>query len=425
MLLKIAIRNVFRHKRRTFFTVFTMAVGLMFFIFFDSMFVGIDRMLIEELIKFQDSSIVIYSKEYDENKKAYPLNKPIKDVDTILKVASSIKNVEGITPRTQFLAELIYLGKSQYIIGTIVNPQTDTKVFDFHNSVKEGRFFDNNKENEILIGSVLAKKLGVTVGDTITLSAQTKYETYNAVDFVVCGILETVVPTINESTVVLTFNSAEELLDLECTVTSLHIKISWPKGESIPSYTRKVTEVVKELQKKLGEEYKIYSFKELYNEFIILMKQKRISSSIIIFFILLISAVGIVNTILMAVYERIKEIGVLMAMGLKPKEIRRLFLFEGGFIGVIGGLFGILLGFLVNLWLVYLGWNLEKMYGETATGLKPSQLGMPVWGTIYGEWNIYAFIFCFCFGILIAIFSSYFPARYASKLQITNCLRHV
>ncbi|MCX7910093.1 MAG: FtsX-like permease family protein [Endomicrobia bacterium] len=424
MFLKIAIRNVFRHRRRTILTVLVMSVGVVFFIFFDSLFIGIDKMLIEELLKYQDGAIVIYSKEYAQNKKAYPLDKPIKNPQKIVNLVKSFKDIE-VTFRTNFLAELIYFEKSKYIVATAIDPTTDTKVFNLHNKIKEGRFLIDDNRYEILLGKKLADEFGVKVGDTVILSAYTKYNTYNALEFVVCGLLETTVPTINESSVFLTLKCAEELLTLDGSVTSAHIKVPWKKGEKIATYTKKVLYIVERLKKELYSEYEIYSFRELYNDFIVLMDQKKLSSFIIVFFLLLISAVGIANTILMAVYERIKEIGVLMAFGFKPKQIRKLFLLEGVVMGVIGGFLGCVLGVGLNFWLVYSGWNLEALYAEETTGLKASQLGVPVWGRFYGEWNIYAYLFCFCFCILVAVFSSYFPARYASKLQVRDCLKFV
>ncbi len=420
MLIKMAIRNVFRHKRRTFITVFTMAVGLMFFIFFDSLFVGIDNMLAETLVKYTDSAITIYSLEYDQNKKAFPLNKNIKDVDKIKEIAKTFPEVEDVASRTQFLGEIAYFGKSKYIIGTIINPEEDARVFEIKNSIKQGQYISDS-DNEVMVGSYLAKELGINVGETITIIARTKYETHNAVDFVVSGLINSPSPAINEAGVFITYRGAERLLNLEGNITAMHIKVKWNKGESIPSFSKKVEKISQSLQEKLPD-YKVYSFISIFGDFLLLMKQKRGTSFVIIFLMLIIAGVGIVNTILMAVYERIKEIGVLLAMGLKPKEIRRLFLTEGAIIGVIGGIAGMLLGFLANLWLIYSGYNLEAVFGGSVSG---AELGMPVWGTIYGEWNIAAYIISFCFAFFTALISAYIPARYASKLEVTNCLRFV
>ncbi|MFN3550248.1 MAG: ABC transporter permease [Endomicrobiia bacterium] len=422
MYLKIAIRNILRNKRRTFITLITMSVGLMFFIFFDSLFLGIDKMLIESIIKYSDSSIVIYSKEYDENKKSFPLDKPIKDIKKILNFVNQIPEIETVTPRTQFVGDLVYSGKSKYITVTVIDAFSDEQVFDFKKSIKEGNYFTNDKNYELLIGYNLAKDLNIKINDIVTIVTKTKYDTYNALDFIVTGFIYTTLPTINELSVIITHNPAKELLEIENLYNSLHIKVKWYKIENIKNYTKKVEKIVEQISQYLGPEYKVYSFNELNKEFVLLMKQKKISSFIIIFMLLLISAVGITNTILMSVYERIKEIGILMAIGLKPKQIRKLFLLEGMLIGSIGSILGCFLGSFINLFLVRYGYNLESFYTRTA-GIKGTDLAMPIWGTIYGVWNLKFFILCFCFGLITAMLASYYPARYASKLQPTNCLK--
>ncbi|MGC8764401.1 MAG: ABC transporter permease [Brevinematia bacterium] len=420
MLLKMAIRNVFRHKRRTFITVITMAVGLMFFIFFDSLFVGMDNMLADSLIKYSDSSITIYSLDYDKNKRAYPLNKNINEPARIKEFAESLPDVEGVAYRTKFLGEMVYYGKSRYIIGNVINPEMDARIFEIKQSISLGKYLNDN-ENEAIIGYMLARQLDIKVGDSITIISRTKYETHNALDFTVVGLVKSTVPDINEAGLFISYKGADKLLDLEGNVTSIHVKVKWKKGEGIPSYSKRVEKVASLLQEKFPD-CKIYSFMDIFGDFLLLMKQKRVSSLLIIFLMLIISGVGIVNTILMAVYERIKEIGVLLAMGLKPKEIRKLFLLEGCTIGIIGGIAGIILGFLANFWLIYSGYDLEAIFGGSVSG---TDLGMPVWGVIYGQWNPSAFIMSFCFAFVVALISAYIPARYASKLHATDCLRFV
>ncbi len=94
-------------------------------------------------------------------------------------------------------------------------------------------------------------------------------------------------------------------------------------------------------------------------------------SSLIILVVLLIAGVGIVNTILMSVYSRIKEIGVLRAYGMLPGQIRRLFALEGTMIGLIGSLGGIFLGSLLVWWSVKWGIPLDKMFSGLDLGSIP------------------------------------------------------
>lgn len=417
MILKMALRNVFRHKRRTLISVFTIGVGLMFYIVMDSLFAGVDRLLVESIVKFSDSSIVIFSKDYDQNRRGFPLDKGIKDFEGIKKIVKNLEGVEELTYRTQFLGEVIFGAKSKYVVGTVIDPELDTRVFEIKNYVK-GEYLKGDED--VIIGNLLAKKLGVSIGDYLTISAKTVNGAYNALDFKIVGIIDSPSVSLNESGIIISYSSANKLLQLNNTKTSVNVKVEWPKGESISSYLKKLESVATEIRSKLSG-YNVYTIKDLYGDFLLLMEQKRATSFLITFLVLVIAGVGIANNILMSVYERIKEIGVLMAMGMKPSEVRKLFLLEGILIGVLGGIFGVVLGILGDVFIIYVGYDVSSMIGR----MSPSDLGMPVWGIFYGEWNPKAFFESFAFALIVAVVSAYVPSRYASKLKVTDCLKFV
>lgn len=357
MYLKISIRNVLRNKRRVLITIASMVFGFTLYIFFESLFSGMDKMLLESLIKYSDGSIVIYTKEYDKNKKSFPLDKSISNPQQVIRLINNfLPKIElSATYRTQFLAELVAFGNSKYVTVQAVEPILDTGVFELKNSIKKGEYFTQNNKYEALIGKKLAEELNLNVRDIFTIITRTKNDIYNAIDFIVVGLLDTPLAMLNESSVIIKYETAEELLNLENTATSIHIKVHWKSKENIFQYSKRIEKLSQKISTILGDNYKVYPFTELYKDFIILMQQKKISSSIITFILLLIAAVGIANTILMSVYERIKEIGVLMAMGFKPKQIRKLFLLEGLIIGFVGSILGMFFGALANLWLTKSG----------------------------------------------------------------------
>ncbi|MCX7882023.1 MAG: ABC transporter permease [Brevinematales bacterium] len=421
MLFRIAVRNILRHKRRTFLTILTMGFGLMLYIFGDSLFTGIDRMMVENMVSYTDGSLTITSPEYAGNEKAYSLRYPLSRVESLFSLVTSHPEVEGVSFRVPFLTELVVGEKSFHVVGYVIDPIGDTRAFDLDKKVIKGRFLGNN-ENEVMIGRDLARDLGVEVGDTITLIAQTKYETANAWDFTVVGILKTTSPQVDESGVFLSPQGGKVLLDMEGEWITMHVRINWPKGESIAAYQRKVQKVAQELGEKLPQ-YRVKSFVDQYADMMALLQQKKGTIVLMTFLLLVIAGVGIVNTILMAIYERMKEIGVMRAMGFTPKQIQRVFLMEGALLGVLGGILGLVMGTLVNVWLVYGGYNIEGFLGGQA--VKGSDFGFPVWGIFYGEWHLEAYVVAFTFAFLTALVSAYIPARQAGKLQVTDCLKYV
>jgi len=213
----------------------------------------------------------------------------------------------------------------------------------------------------------------------------------------------------------ISYQTANEFLDLESLVTEIDVAVE--RRVNFNQFTNDVNEIAQ----KIGQEFpdlQIDTFEELASAFLGITEQKKIFGSIIMLIILAIAAVGIFNSVLMSVYERIREIGVLRAQGFKRKEIVGLFVWEGAFIGLLGSMMGLILGCGVNLYLVIKGFPLDKFVGFQNTGI-------PYWGTLYGEWNIGAIIFAFCFGMIVALTASYLPSRMASKMEVTKALRFV
>ena len=418
MIFKIALRNILRHKRRTFLSAITIAVGLAIFILFDSLMSGADRASLENMVNLTDGSLKIFTKKYAEEKMAYPLKYGIDNADSIASSLRKLPGIAGVTPRITFLSEVIGGSHSVRVIGSVINPKTDGQVFTLSKYITDGRFFSSNGAYEILLGKKMAQDLGIVVGDIIVLAARTRHETYNAMDFEVVGLLETAAPLINENGVFITFQAADSLLDARGLVTELALHVPWSKMEDMTAYLQRVNKI----RDKIKVQFPMLTAHTFYDtnaSYIELMTSKRKAQSLVTFFILLIGAVGIVNTVLMSVYERIREVGVLRALGLTPKQIRKMFLYEGMLIGLVGSVMGGLIGFLVNIWLVNTGLDVTAMYKD----FDASQF--PVWGVFYGQWNIKTFITAFILGIGVAALAAVIPARKAAKIKPTECLKFV
>lgn len=416
MILKIAFRNIFRHKRRTFLSAITIGFGLMLFILFDSLMSGTDRTSMENMVNLTDGSLKIFSKEYAAEKTAYPLKYGILDIFSLKSYVKMLPGVTGVTPRIAFLSEIINGDRSFRTVGSVIQPDTDPKVFTLPKYINAGRFFSRDNTQEVILGKKLAGDLGVGIGDTVLINTRTRFETNNAVDFEVVGLLETPAPFINDSGIFITFQAANQFLDVQDFVTELDIHVSWNKIEDANAYVRRLNI----LRDKIALQFpglNVNTFYDNNSTFIEMMAGKRVGQSMIAFFILLIGAVGIVNTVLMSVYERIREVGVLRALGIQPNEIRSMFLCEGILIGLVGGLMGIAAAFPVNLWMVNTGIDFTALMKNVDS----SQ--MPISGVFYGQWNIKTFITALLLGMIISALAAIVPARKAAKITPTQCLK--
>ncbi|TSA24673.1 ABC transporter permease [bacterium] len=413
-LIKIAGRNVLRNKRRTVLSALVISVGLSIYILMNSVMTGMDRANIDNLIELSTSSIKISTEQYAEDKESLPLKYGIPNADQLLTYIKNQQHVVGATPRTQFLGQLSNWEDTMPIIGQIIEIKSDETVFSLDNYLV-GNYFAGSDENEIILGKDLADEMGVGVDDYITLYALTRYDSRNADEFHIEGLLNTTDPNINLNTVLISYKIAEDFLDLEGLVTEIDVAVE--RRVNFDQFTNDVDELAQNIKKEFPE-LRVETFTELASAFLGITEQKKIFGSIMMLIILAIAAVGIFNSVLMSVYERIREIGVLRAQGFERKEIVGLFLWEGIFIGLLGSIIGVILGCGFNLYMVIKGFPLDKFVGFQNSGI-------PYWGTLYGEWNVGAIIFAFCFGMIVAMAASYLPSRMASKMEVTKALRFV
>jgi len=415
MLITIAFRNILRHKRRTLTSAGIIAFGVMYLIAMNSMYDGMDKAGTDNIIKLSTSSVKIQTKQYYQEKESFPFKYGITNKADVEILIKKYPEVKGISPRLDFLGELSNIEDSKPVVGKVVHGQKDTTVFGLTEYL-EGKWFSSDSVNEIILGKEIAKDMAVDIGDHITLYALTRYESKNADDFTVVGILNTSDPGINKSSVLITYPAANIFLDLEDLITELDVSLYRQS-----SFDRQV-DIMKNIQYDINSsfpELTALTFLETGADFINLANQKKVWGYFLIGVILLIAGVGIFNTVLMSVYERIREIGVLRAHGLKPAELTYLFTYESFITGIIGSVLGVIIGCFVNLMLVRYGIPLDRLSGNMDIS------GFPVWGTIYGVWNPVFIVGTSLFGVIVATVAGIIPARKAAKMAITKALHFV
>jgi len=415
MILKIAFRNILRHKRRTILSAITIAFGIAVFIYMDSMLAGIDRMTIDNMISYSTSAMQIHTKEYEKEKNSFPLNYGITSelLGWLQDYLTKNPDVNGFTLRTKFLGQLSNYVESIPVYCIIIDPKTDSSVFRFSGCLK-GSYFKQSDFKEIIIGKNLAKELNVDIGDYITLYGLTRYGAHNADEFRIIGLINSPDVVINNNSVFITYNSANELLELENLITEIDVSVK--KASNLKLYSNKVRKIQKEIQEKFSS-LKVNTFLEIGAGIFEITSAKRIGGFVILLIILIIAVVGIFNTVFMSVCERVREIGVLRAHGMKPSQILNMFLLESIFTGIFGSLLGIFIGAILNFFLVTKGIPIEKLGGKMTTNM----LGIS--GNLYGEWNFLAMIIVALVSVFIAIIAGIIPAIKASKIQVKDALR--
>ncbi|HPE36909.1 MAG TPA: ABC transporter permease [Spirochaetales bacterium] len=412
-LFKIAWRNVWRHGKRTALTIITMAFGLGLYIGMDSVLKGMDRTGLDNIINLTDSSVRVSTAAYEEERGSFPLDQPLPDAAGLADFIRSRPRVLATAERTRFVGQLSNGVDALYVLAVALDPQDDARVLDLPQYV-EGSWLAGGG-NEIVLGAKLAADLGLGLGDWVTLAARTRWEAQNADDFRVVGLIDATEPSISGSGVFVSFEDADTLLELDGLRTELIVRME--RRDTLAAAMEDSDALAAAVESRFPE-MAAMSFGDVGRQFLELAKAKSKSITMIIFVMMLIAGVGIANTVLMSVYARIREVGVLRAFGLHPKDITRLFLIEGGIIGVVGAAAGLLVGLGIDLFFIRVGMPLEAMMGGI-------DMGLPVGGTLYGEWNPEQFAVAAVVGIVVALISSWSPAKKASRLEVTNALRFV
>jgi putative ABC transport system permease protein len=401
-LFKLAMKNIIQAKRRTILTFMILSFGIMLFLILASLMEGFDQASMKNVIDFEAGHFKIRAKSFDEDK-PYNTDNFLKNTDAIEAKLEKIKFIKGFTKRILFLSEIDNGQDALPVITIGVDPKTDGSVFTLDKFIEKGKF----SKNGVLIGKELAKDLKRGIGDTVYLSFRSSQGMNNSLELEITGLINSGDPKVNNATVFIDFKKAKEYLDIPG-ATDISIKTD---------NIKKTDQYYKVLKKEITSA-KTWDWKIISSDFAALMKTKKQSSNYILFFIVLIAAVGIINTLLMSVYEKRQEIGTLMAMGMTNKEIRNIFLIEGFTIGFLGCTIGLILGTLLNLYFIYVGIDFNAMYGTQNTGFN-------VLGMVKSVWLPGSYIAAFILSVGASVLASYYPAKKVMKMSPVECLRSV
>jgi putative ABC transport system permease protein len=409
---KIALRNTVRHGRRTIITAVVMMVGISVFISFDSMLAGLDRMAVDNMADYTVSSLKIRTPAYVQDIQATPLDKGLPHpAETLAAVAA--QGLSGAA-RLRFVARVSNYTDEIPVLADAVDPVADARVFKLPQAVTSGSWLSRAAPRSVVLGAELARELKVNVGDTVLITAQTVNDVTNADEYTVAGLVSTPLPEVNRAGLYMPLDDARVLLDAPSGPDGLvtEVDVALPRATSLAAAIKEGEAAATRLRAALPAE-RIDPIGSLAASYLALRNAKASYSLIPVIIVLIISAVGIVNTILMSVYSRIREIGVLRAYGMTARDIRRLFTLEGLALGLAGSCLGVALGSALDLLMIARGIDISAF----------SMGSLPISGILRGEWNPKTMVIGFLFGVVVSLVAARIPARRAGRLEPTAALR--
>lgn len=407
-ILVMAWRNIFRHTRRSLITAAAISVGLCGMILMDTLMNGVDALGSKNITDHETGQMEIFAKGYYREEGVLPLDTVIDDPDPVIALVKNIPGVAGVTQRLKFPARLNNGIDELPIIAIGIDLARDEDVFKIQQAVVKGEYLGD--PDDCLIGTEFAQSMAADIGSMLTLICRDKNGTFNAYDFTVSGLLNTGHPLIDNNAVLVELSVLQGIMAMPGQVTELCVR-----SDPAPA---KIQLLKNKIQAAVGHEYEIFAWDELNAAIFRIMGVKRSVGFLLAVIVLIIAAVGIVNTMLMAVMERIPEIGTLKAMGFSNAKIMQMFLYEGGLIGFFGSAIGCFFGFLFSLYLVFVGIDYSNQFKNTA-------MNMPMKWVFKGELSMETILWVFVFGVAVCVMVTLLPVRKAARLEPMDALRHV
>ncbi len=401
-LLKLALKNIMRSKRRTLLTFLMLTFGVTLYLFFEGMLEGFDVASFKNVIDFETGHFKVRNISYNEDR-PYDIDNGLDNIDEKINKLKKMDFVTGITPRLLFLTEIDNGIDSTPVLTVGIDKTTDKDVFTLEKFIIKGKL----EKGGCLIGKTLAKDMELQVGYAIYLTFKDKEGMYTSLELPITGLIFSADPRVNSTTVFMNFDEAQKQLG---TTGATEISFKTKNFKKIDKY-------YKELNANI-ENVLIQSWEELSTDFAALMKTKRKGTNFFLLFIVVIALVGIINTLLMSVYEKRQEIGTLMALGMTNRDVEIIFMIEGLIIGIMGCIAGLLLGTLINLYFIYVGIDYTALMGENT-------MGFNVMGHVKSVWVFPAYFKSVIIALIASVLASFYPARKIMKMSPVECLRTV
>ncbi len=411
-LLKLSARNLMRYRRRTLLTAILIAVGVVALLIFVAATSSFKNVMIGSITDSMLGHLQIHRKGYTASIDNLPLNLnlqagAIQKIETIWKNDSA---VSSYSKRIKLGAMLSNFTENTSIRLNGIDPQAEDATVPalrtrINEGKKDGALLD---EGSILIPELLAKGMNIKVGDNVVLVVTNASGSVNGKNFVVSGVLDPVTGPGGRDGYIHELD-ARDLLRMESPEV-MELAVRLKNIDQLPTVSNRLNEQLATLKNKHDKPMaELHTWKEL-SPFANIVKMLDMMTLFIRIMLISIVLVSVLNVMLMTVYERIREIGTLTAIGTRPGKIMGLFMGEGLLLGLVGALAGIAMSFIVML-LVNLK-PLSFAFGREVITIQPALNGTEI------GWVLLA-------SILVSALASLQPAWRAARMDPIVALRHV
>jgi len=426
LLLLMAWRNLGRNRRRTIISAAAVAFAVFSMVTMTSMQTGAYNEMIDNAVKIQCGHLQVQAPGYIDD---HDINLTVDHLDQVYAATDKIPGVVGAVGRI-ITGMLVAAGDQSYgslVIGT--DAAREAKASVLARLVRHGEFLDDNDPYGVVIGDKLAKnlfsdrfenandketidkELNALIGMELILLGQAIDGSTAAAKATIRGILHSGQPELDRATVVMNLAPLQERMVMEGRVH--HVAIQLQGHEQIPAARAQLEAALAGFDPAVV----VLDWKQVEPGLYQGIAMDSASGKIIIFLLLLVVAFGILNTFLMSAFERVREFGVLMAIGCKPRTCAGTLLVESQMLMAVGFTVGLVLGGALSLWL--------GVHGLTIAGAEELYASYGMSNVIYCDFNAGVAVTTFLEVWIVTFLVALYPAWKITRFRPVEALRHL
>ena len=417
MLIKIAYRNIYRNKRRTAFSLCAVGVAVFMFVFVTSFNDGQVKCVSDTVQVFEEGHVKVVSARYEADNNYMPVQYPLasgpenpngKNWKEIAATIRKIPGVREVFPRISSLATMQQSSINHAVLwGLDIPGEMKTNHFnlaDRNDGLRQGRWPTPNS-NECAVGEIFARKTGLGIGDHIplkTVSAQFSDKMWSPV---ITGIFNFDYFKCDERYIIVDFERLQRLLVLDEGTQSLVI---------FADNQRRSGSIAAAVQKLMGEDHVVSDWNK--SHWIAIVRANTPIYIVVYLIFLIVASFLIINTIMMIIHERIKEIGMMGCLGMTRAEIIQVFFFESVFLAIIGASLGVIAGGTLTGILSIFPLRLGKIAGNVLPDF-------PISSTIFFRFGIARMAQAWLTGLALTSLFTLFPSLRSAYVEPVEALR--
>lgn len=408
-LTKLAFKNIFRNRRRSILSGSAIAVATMSIVLLFSFLEGMTTDMEENQKVYVLGNIRVRHFEYSKYERLNPVRLIVNDLNNKIDLIGEEEWVTAISPRVKIPGSVFLDGKTFGVYGFGVDFDQEADFQNLEETLIEGRLPEVGSK-EGLIGEGLANRMGLDIGDEFRINTITTRNMPKRFKVVISGIVRIPVGAMDNSYVMIPIDKAQSYLVMNDSASEILVRIDESKITD-----EEAEAILKDKLTAVDSKIEVASWMS-DNLIMSMLKYADIIYGFFGIFFFVLGSTVIINTTMMVIFERMREIGTLGAMGMKGKDLTRLFFLEALFISIMGAVAGAILGIILSI--------LGSIFG-IPMGTVMEGIDMEISNVLYMKLNLLKTLFVLIFSILTASVATFYPSKRASKIMPVDALRYV